>query len=172
MPQIGEIRQGREIGYKNDGKNIWQACELCGKERWVPLARGIPAYKICNEEHKFQNTKIRSKEQGKRWSRENPERRRELNHKCWRKVKEEVLTHYGNGKCACVKCDFADIRALSIDHINGGGVSHRRNIKCGGSSLYIWLRKNKYPEGYQTLCMNCQFIKSAINKECTGKKEV
>ncbi len=40
MPQVGEIKNGREIGYKSDNGYIWQACADCGKERWVQLRRG------------------------------------------------------------------------------------------------------------------------------------
>ena len=74
-----------------------------------------------------------------------------------RQVKRDTLIHYGNGKLACVKCGFEDIRALSIDHINGGGAAHKRYIN--NINLYRWLKKQGYPMGYQTLCMNCQFIK-------------
>ncbi len=76
------------------------------------------------------------------------------------KVKLEVLTHYGGGNCACVKCGFADVRALTIDHIDGGGHQHLKEIKHHqGANFYYWLRKQDYPKGYQTLCANCQFIK-------------
>ena len=78
-------------------------------------------------------------------------------------LKQEVLTHYGNGKCACVNCSFDDIRALSIDHIEGGGHKERlklgKGLDRGGVSFYRFLRQRGYPEGYQTLCMNCQVIK-------------
>ncbi len=77
-----------------------------------------------------------------------------------RKIKAEVLTHYGKGKCACIKCGFGDLRALSIDHINGGGRLHRQGAGIGsGSAMYVWLKKNNYPSGFQTLCLNCQWIK-------------
>tara|TARA_Y100000310_G_scaffold309125_1_gene352923 strand:+ start:373 stop:915 length:543 start_codon:yes stop_codon:yes gene_type:complete len=72
-------------------------------------------------------------------------------------LKVKVLEYYGDGKCACVKCGYDDIRALSIDHIDGGGNDHRRKERIG--NLYHWLWKNEYPDGFQTLCMNCQFIK-------------
>jgi len=71
--------------------------------------------------------------------------------------KSKVLTHYGNGKLACVKCGFNDIRALSIDHINSDGYKHRLTRIHGG--MYNWLIKNNYPTGFQTLCMNCQWVK-------------
>lgn len=35
MPELGELRKGREIGYTSGSKFIWAACEICGKERWV-----------------------------------------------------------------------------------------------------------------------------------------
>ena len=80
------------------------------------------------------------------------------------RLRTEVLTHYGKGKCACVICGFDDdIRALSIDHLNGGGTQHRRSLSgtsgFGGKDFCRWLKRNGYPKGYQTLCMNCQFIK-------------
>jgi len=83
-----------------------------------------------------------------------------------KRIKIEVLTHYGGNSLACVKCGFDDIRALSIDHINGGGGQHKKGLKLsGGGSLYDWLQKQGYPEGYQTLCMNCQYVKRDENQE-------
>lgn len=62
------------------------------------------------------------------------------------KLKAEVLTYYGNGKAACVKCGFSDIRALCLDHINGGGTKESR--KGGTRELYRRLRREGYPNGY------------------------
>lgn len=82
------------------------------------------------------------------------------------RLKPTVLTHYGNGKLACVKCGFDDIKALTIDHIDGNGANHRRAIGVGaGNSFYRWLKENNFPEGYQVLCMNCQWIKMVDQKE-------
>jgi len=85
----------------------------------------------------------------------------------------DVLTHYSGGTPHCVgwngvECPShcTDIRCLTIDHINGGGNAHRKLVaQKGSSSLYKWLRDNNYPEGFQTLCMNCQRIKVVENKE-------
>ena len=82
-----------------------------------------------------------------------------------RRIKTEVLTHYGNGTLACVKCGFNDIRALSIDHINGGGNRQKRELNITGTEMYRWLKKNNYPDGFQTLCHNCQWIKRDENHE-------
>jgi len=81
------------------------------------------------------------------------------------KLKFEIISHYSNNKMECMKCGFKDMRALSIDHIHGGGRKHRKQLGII-SNFYEWLKKNNYPEGYQVLCMNCQFIKRLENKEC------
>jgi hypothetical protein len=71
------------------------------------------------------------------------------------KKKIETLTYYGNNYCACVKCGYTGIHALSIDHIEGNGAQHRKEGTIKGR-FYVWLSKQGYPKGYQTLCMNCQ----------------
>jgi hypothetical protein len=75
------------------------------------------------------------------------------------KLRNAVFNHYGM-KCAI--CDFSNVDALTIDHINNDGAAHRREIKGsragGGMVTYRWLIKNKYPEGFRTLCQNCNII--------------
>ena len=40
MPQIGEIKTSRELGYATRGHRfIWAACKKCGKERWVQIRK-------------------------------------------------------------------------------------------------------------------------------------
>lgn len=58
---------------------------------------------------------------------------------------------------------FSDIRALTLDHINDNGAKERQKIfgkrdRCG-TIFYIWIRRQGYPEGYQVLCMNDQWLK-------------
>jgi hypothetical protein len=69
-------------------------------------------------------------------------------------IRNKVLEFYG-GKCAC--CGETENHFLTIDHINGGGNKHRKEIK--GRSLYVWLANNDYPEGFQVLCYNCNMSK-------------
>ena len=47
MPEIGEIRRADEIGHKGSYKFIWQACQSCGKERWVRLVKNKPRDTLC-----------------------------------------------------------------------------------------------------------------------------
>ena len=116
------------------------------------------------------DSKTRSRVQGEAWAKENPEKKKKLYRASCTKAKVEALTYYGKGKLSCVKCGFDDVRALSIDHIKGRGELHREDIKRRGSMLYFWLRSQNFPSGYQTLCMNCQFIKRMVNRECSGKR--
>lgn len=68
-----------------------------------------------------------------------------------RRLKLEVFEAYGGAKCAC--CGEDTECFLSIDHIDGNGAKHRREI--GRTSLYGWLKKNEFPSGFQVLCFNC-----------------
>lgn len=88
-----------------------------------------------------------------------------------RKMKSEALLVYGRGKLGCVVCGESRLACLSIDHIDGGGNKHRRSIGENrvGLSFYKWLKDEGFPNGYQTLCMNCQFVKRIMNLECRGK---
>jgi len=85
-------------------------------------------------------------------------------------IKVDVLTYYGNGKCACVICGEARLPCLSLDHVNNNGASERREWfgkrTEGGIKIYRKLQILNYPKGYQTLCMNCQWIKK-FNKTQT-----
>jgi len=47
MPEIGEIKHGRLLGYYPTSKYIWHACVGCGKERWVKLSVGKPSNLQC-----------------------------------------------------------------------------------------------------------------------------
>lgn len=80
-----------------------------------------------------------------------------------------VLNHYCNNNIKCAHCCCKDIDCLTIDHIDGGGKKHMRNIGFG-SHLINWLIKNNFPEGFQILCCNCQRIKKIENKECSYLK--
>jgi len=89
-----------------------------------------------------------------------------LAHRAYKaRLKKEIIAHY-SPTLTCQRCGFSDIRALTIDHINGKGFEHRKKIgKWGGHEFYQWLKRNDFPTGYQVLCMNCQWIKRFENSE-------
>lgn len=127
--------------------------------------------KLISEFYKREQGRLRSQCKScvgaydKRHYEKNKERINQRSRQQTQLVKREVLTYYGNGQCRCVRCGFADLRALTIDHIKGGGTKHTNSLGGRGKWFYRWLQKQGYPQDYQTLCFNCQWIKRAENKE-------
>ena len=115
----------------------------------------------------YHRNRERIREKERLWYRANLQQRREYNRNYKYKLKILVLTYYGKGKCECCICGESRDPCLTIDHIDGNGASHRRSIGMpkGGGNIYGWLRMKAYPEGYQTLCMNCQWIKQDRQKD-------
>lgn len=79
------------------------------------------------------------------------------------KAKKDIFDLLGY---KCSLCGFSDIRALQIDHINGGGSKELGNnpsrVKYYRFVVQSILnRENKY----QLICANCNWIKKHINKE-------
>ncbi len=81
-----------------------------------------------------------------------------------RKLKDDILEHYGK-ECAC--CGEKHKEFLTIDHINGGGSNHRKELSKwgrGGEPVYSWLKKNGYPAGFRVLCTNCNTAMGFLGK--------
>lgn len=80
------------------------------------------------------------------------------------RLKLKALAHYSLRELPkCVKCGITDVDVLCIDHINGGGSAHRRQLAQNKSEFYRWLMNNNYPAGYQTLCANCNLKKRIVS---------
>jgi hypothetical protein len=88
----------------------------------------------------------------RKWAINNNEHVRKLDRSWAHRRRQAVFDHYGHA-CAC--CGEDREAFLTIDHINGGGHKHLKSI--GGTKLYVWLYRNGFPEGYRTLCMNCNW---------------
>jgi len=106
--------------------------------------------------------------------RENHKQERKIYHKRYRikhrediriKVKRayqmrkiRVLTHYSPGgipRCAC--CGEQRPIFLTLDHINGDGAKHRKELRGSGRFIYSWIIENNFPLGFRVLCFNCNF---------------
>lgn len=85
--------------------------------------------------------------------------------------KIRVIDHYSSGAMKCCRCGFRDLRALSIDHIDGGGYQERMSLDGGGGFKFYDRLEKTWPDGLQVLCMNCQFIKRVENGELRKRKE-
>lgn len=79
--------------------------------------------------------------------------------------RKAVLEHYGH-ICEC--CGEERFEFLTVDHINGGGIKHRKQIH---SAFYYWLVKNNFPEGFRLLCYNCNMALGRYGY-CPHQKEL
>jgi hypothetical protein len=67
-------------------------------------------------------------------------------------LQSEVIEAYG-GKCVC--CGESESAFLTIDHIDGGGNKHRKEVG-GFRKLKQELKRLGWPKDkYRLLCMNC-----------------
>ena len=96
-------------------------------------------------------------------------------------LRDLIFGRYGE---VCVACGEDDRDVLCIDHIGNNGNGHRRKLGIsGGTKFYYWLKKEGLPDGYQTLCVNCNWSKhknggiipehrlrrkDCLRKECHG----
>ena len=77
------------------------------------------------------------------------------------KARQEVISHYGfNKKPMCCYCGETEFDYLTIDHIDNGRGNPASREHGSGSTLCYWIIKNNFPEGFQTLCFNCNMVKN------------
>lgn len=80
------------------------------------------------------------------------------------KRKVLVFTYYSKPSIFCACCGDWRFEFLQIDHINGDGGSHRKELGKNGNLLYAWIIKNNFPAGFQVLCRGCNNIKKKLPK--------
>jgi hypothetical protein len=79
-----------------------------------------------------------------------------------REIRIKVIEMMG-GKC--VKCGFEDIRALQIDHIDGGGYKERKEASSKNFNRRVIKSLETGEIKFQLLCANCNWIKRHENNE-------
>jgi hypothetical protein len=124
-------------------------CAFCGKQFRAPNDSYCPECII--KRHQYWNNRreiTRKNDRERSWAR-----------------KVRVLTRYGpNQRAKCWLCPESRLAALTIDHINGGGRAHAKKI---GPKLHQWLEHNNFPEGFRTLCSNCNWKEYLVLKNAT-----
>lgn len=130
----------------------WRAAGLCGGCGSRPPVEGKAQCEVCRNRRNHYGWKTR-KDRGRRYR---------------EKLRSDVFDHYG-WACAC--CGESGPLFLTIDHINGGGAEHRRTFG-NGSGVYAWLRREGFPDGYQTLCINCNLGRSRNGGVCPHRSHV
>lgn len=88
----------------------------------------------------------------------------------WRdRLMVEVMNAYGGCVCRC--CGETRVAFLTLDHIGGGGNRHRAAMKEErNTDIYTWVKKRRFPPGFQVLCMNCNWARGKYG-ECPHQAE-
>lgn len=82
-----------------------------------------------------------------------------------------ALIAYGGDVPRCSCCGEMRDRFLQLDHIDGGGNQHRKEVPA--TRLYSWLRNRAYPAGFRILCANCNFAMGiTAGRECAHGTEI
>lgn len=84
-----------------------------------------------------------------------------------KEIRKEILDSYGN-RCVC--CGETTKEFLSIDHINGGGCKHKKELKKEGNGYYRWIKEQGFPKDFlRLLCYNCN-MSLGFNGYCPHNK--
>ena len=143
------------------------SCLKCSRIEIKHKAKGLCA--SCYEKQR-DSTTASKRESQRRYRENNREKVRESQRLEKQRKKIKIHTLLGS---VCVRCGFSDIRALQIDHINGGGYIERKSYPTNPKKYYsdILLSIKKEEGKYQLLCANCNWIKRFENNE-TKRKDV
>jgi len=116
----------------------------------------------------YADNRERLRETQKRWRDSNKEARRESRRRYVQNLKDQVYAVYGRS-CTC--CGEDNPKLLTIDHVNGGGGEHRRQL---GSSVMVLLDiiKRGFPDEFQVLCFNCNLGRSLNGGVCPHEEAV
>jgi hypothetical protein len=82
----------------------------------------------------------------------------EGNYTSRQKARDQVYAAYGGYVCAC--CGETEPAFLTIDHVNNDGAAHKREFSLKtGDQMHRWVIRMGFPQGFQVLCMNCNWAK-------------
>lgn len=136
----------RYCGSASDGKSRCKACQVKLAEyqaTWYDARKAAGLCVFCGEKSETETQCGLCREKHRIYSKNRSD-----------ELRQAVLDVYGH---ECAECGEDDEDLLQIDHVAGGGNEHRREI--GQGNLYLWLRQNGFPQGFQILCASCNWKK-------------
>lgn len=104
------------------------------------------------------------REQAKQWGQDNREEKLAYMKAYHQRLRLQVLKHYGGEQPTCACCGETTNEFLAVDHTNGGGCQHRKEIGSSGTATYRGLIRNNFPPGFRVLCHNCNFAYGAYGR--------
>lgn len=82
-------------------------------------------------------------------------------------LRQQVQDAYGN-RCKC--CGETTPEFLALNHVEGGGAAHRREMNNSVAQLYRSVIREGFPATYQLLCHNCNLAKGFYG-QCPHERE-
>ena len=154
------IYERKRIGLKLEDIRYYMNRRYCSQPCFVAALK-----KRAKENYEINKDAIRAKkrEAMKRLRLLNPEKHNRQSRESQARERALLFAIYGH---SCVRCNFTDKRALTLDHINNDGNVERAEL--GERGVYKKAKALHQPERYQILCMNCQFIKRTEDR-CTNQ---
>ena len=146
------------------------------RERMTRWRKNHPDYnKHQRTMYKKSNTERRAT--AKRYYQSKREKLLSLSSTSYYEIRKIVLEGYSKSIPKCVCCGVKGSEFLAIDHIKGRKEMDSEpelkkigySSKFNGKKLYVWLRNNNFPKGFQILCHNCNFAKGKLGK-CPHQK--
>lgn len=128
-----------DCGHENDRTHFKRTCSKCLRDA-----------------QKYYNTHKTARVAAmKAWAKANPEKYAQAHKSRALQLKSDAISAYGK-ICAC--CGESNLFFLCLDHVNGGGLKHRQELRARGSGqFYGYLKKHNYPSDppLRVLCYNC-----------------
>jgi len=161
----------KETDFYNAGKGNNQTraiCKRCFWEKEKPkrIAKRCELNKYNRERYLKPKIKEKILEKNQKWHKDNwetilPKKAKRFQENSWAR-KQQVVFFYTKGTMSCSRCKEQDIDLLTVEHINGNGIKHRKKIS---SSIEKWLVDNDFPEEYDILCRNCNWKQYLLKKD-------
>jgi predicted restriction endonuclease len=152
-------------------------CSICGNHPDTSFCkkRYAAEYYQKHKQHLLERNAARRRQHtvkyaryGAAYYRANKDKFTESARKRRRLLRSEVLLAYGH-RCAC--CGETRAEFLAVDHINGGGAQHRKDLLAQGQEFYRWLKANSFPkEDFRLLCHNCN-VSRGMYGQCPHEVE-
>ena len=121
------------------------------------------------------NNRLKYRQYTLDWQKRNREKANAKSNRWYHKHKDkawnEILDKFGR-RCNC--CGLTDVWALTLDHINNDGNTHRKRIKTTGGHATLRILQDVVNEGmplekYQILCWSCNMGKNQNKGKCPHK---
>lgn len=122
------------------------------REKFTAYMKEYNQKYVSSHKEEIQLYQQENKDKIRKYREEHREQTKQRLHDYRKDIRKQVFEFYGS-KCSC--CGEVHDEFLTLDHINGGGLKHRKAINKTSSDFYKWVIDNDFPDFLRILCYNC-----------------